>query len=117
MNKRQVFGKTGEGKARKFLEHKGYRIVDQNYRNALGEVDLICKDHDTLVFVEVKARKSREFGDGAEAVNHKKREKLIKMAYSYLKVNNLEAAPFRFDVISIVSGNPEEISHVVGAFP
>lgn len=119
MNKRQALGQEGERKARKFLERKGYQILHQNYRFGRGEIDLICKDKNTFVFVEVKARNSREFGDGAEAVNLKKREKLIATAYAYLKASKMETLPFRFDIISILSDakNKEEITHLTGAFP
>lgn len=110
-------GKSGEEKAAEFLREKGFRVVARNYRTRIGEVDLICKDGEQIVFVEVKTRRSLAFGDGAEAVNHRKREKLIKAAQLFLKSIRREDAPFRFDVVSVLSGETDQITHIPCAFP
>lgn len=112
-----VFGKKGEEEAKKFLQDKGFEILAQNYRSPFGEVDLVCKDKNELVFVEVKTRRNLEFGDGAEAVDRKKQEKIMKTAFYFLKNQRLEAHPFRFDVVSILSGSDLKISYIPRAFP
>jgi putative endonuclease len=112
-----VLGKSGEEEARRFLLKKGYEIIAQNYRSPFGEVDLICKDQNSVVFVEVKTRKNLNFGDGAEAVVPKKQKKIIKTALYFLKNKHLEAHPYRFDVVSILSGGDLKISYIPHAFP
>jgi putative endonuclease len=68
----KTFGKIGEDRAAKLLRNKGYKIIEQNYTTKLGEIDLIAIDVDTLVFVEVKTRWSKKFGNPEEAVNLRK---------------------------------------------
>lgn len=93
-------GKEGEELARKFLKKKGYKLIEQNYKTPMGEIDVIAKDGETLVFVEVKTRESLEFGQPFEAVNRLKRQKIAKVALSYLK-RFKETPACRFDVLSI----------------
>lgn len=92
--------KEGEELARRFLKKKGYKIIEQNYKAPMGEIDIIAMDGKTLVFVEVKTRESLEFGQPFEAVNYIKRKKIEKVALSYLK-RLKELPPSRFDVLSI----------------
>jgi putative endonuclease len=98
---RQQFGQEGESLAVKHLKKQGYRIVDQNYRTGLGEIDIIAKDKGTLVFVEVKARKSFRFGDPKAAVTPQKQRRISMVALSYLKATRQESARARFDVVAI----------------
>lgn len=101
-------GEKGEELARRFLKKKGYKLIKQNYKTPLGEIDIIAKDKDTLVFVEVKTRESIEFGYPFESVNYVKRQKIAKVAMSYLK-RFKEVPPCRFYVVSIYydSDRPE----------
>jgi putative endonuclease len=109
-------GIRGEDLAVTFLKKKGYRIRDRNYRTPLGEMDIIAEDGGTLVFVEVKTRADRSFGLPFEAVDHKKREKLRKVALYYLKNCCKKDVPSRFDVLSIQTGDRTEVEHIIDAF-
>jgi len=103
INKRQTFGKASESIAVRHLKKNGYKILEQNYRNKLGEIDIIAKDKGTLVFVEVKARKSGLFGNPKWAVTPKKQRKISMVALYYLKTTKQHNVKARFDVVSIVS--------------
>jgi putative endonuclease len=105
-------GKNYEQAAVQYLKKSGYKIIGQNYRLKIGEIDIIAKDKKTLVFVEVKYRQSKEFGTPAEFVTIQKQNKIIKTALFYLKQNNIES-DFRFDVVSICGA---EIEHIKNAF-
>ena len=110
------FGHKGEDIAVDFLKQKGYRILKRNYTTPLGEADIVAKDNNTIVFVEVKARSSDAFGQPFEAVNHRKQEKLKKIALYYLKNNKIEL-PVRFDIVSIISRDGKaEVNHIPEAF-
>ena len=98
---RVVLGKTGEDLACRELERRGYAIIARRHRCRGGELDIIARDGPTLVFVEVKARDSREFGDAAEAVTWRKRQRIVRLASEYVMRHHLSDAPCRFDVVSI----------------
>jgi putative endonuclease len=100
-NKRQIFGQQSEALAVKHLQKKGYKIIAQNYRTKLGEIDIIAKQKETLVFVEVKARRSTRFGSPKAAVTHQKQRKISMVALAYLKTTQQTQAAARFDVVSI----------------
>ncbi|MBI4847877.1 MAG: YraN family protein [Nitrospirae bacterium] len=104
----KTLGEKGEGLAAAFLKKKGYSIIEQNYKNSIGEIDIIAKDDDTLVFIEVKTRESIEFGLPFEAVNNRKRRKIANVALLYLKRFD-DLPQCRFDVLSICykNGKPE----------
>ena len=108
---RQQFGKKGEIDAVKYLKKNGYRIIEQNYRTKLGEIDIIAKDGKTLVFVEVKARKSSHFGSPKWAVTPKKQRTISMVALYYLKATRQSRAKARFDVVSIHSETIEIIKN------
>ena len=114
---RQLFGKTGEDLACRELERRGYAIVARRYRRRGGELDIIARDGATLVFVEVKAREGRSFGDAAEAVTSFKRRRMARLALDYMMRHHLSGCPCRFDVVSIHfdSGEPA-IEVFQGAF-
>ncbi len=101
-------GEKGEGLAEGFLKRKGYKIIQKNYRTPIGEIDIIAQDGDTLVFIEVKARGSIEYGEPFEAVNRTKRQKIANVASLYLK-RFKDTPSCRFDVISIFykNGKPQ----------
>ena len=101
-------GKTGEDLACRELERRGYAIVARRYRRRGGELDIVARDGPTLVFVEVKTREGRDFGDGAEAVTVLKRRRMTRVALDYMMRNHIPECPCRFDVVSIRfdSGEP-----------
>ncbi len=113
---RNILGSKGEDIAIKFLSKKGHKILFRNYKTPLGEVDIITKDNETIVFVEVKTRSNESFGQPFESVDYRKQERLKRIALYYLKQNRIES-PIRFDVISILLRNGKnEINHIVEAF-
>ena len=96
-------GREGEEAARRFLEEKSYRMLAANYRCPLGEIDLICKDGQTLVFVEVKSRRDTRKGLPEASVTAEKQKRLSKIAEWYLKENHYRGEyPVRFDVVSVL---------------
>ena len=98
---RQNLGRLGENLACTELERRGYAILARRYRHAGAEIDIVARDGATLVFVEVKARDGRDFGDGAEAVTMRKRRRLAMAAMDYLVRHHKGECPCRFDVVSI----------------
>ncbi len=116
----KAFGDRGEALARQYLADKGYTILQQNYRTKIGEIDLIVSKEDLLVFVEVKTRRSRNYGKGFEAVNFKKQQTLQRVATQYLayRKNNLKSnLSMRFDVMDIfINGDKVLIDHIENAF-
>ena len=102
-------GITGEDLACEALEARGYSIVARRYRVPAGEIDIVARDGATLVFVEVKARASHEFGSAAEAVTPVKQRRLVRLATEYLVHNQIGDCPCRFDVVAIHldTGMPE----------
>jgi putative endonuclease len=103
LNRRQQFGEAGEALAARLLRKKGYKIVATNYRTQLGEIDIIARDGDTLVFIEVKARHSGRFGSPKWALTPRKQRKISMVALYYLKTTGQSDAKARFDVVSIRS--------------
>lgn len=109
----KVVGGAGEEKAKEFLIKQGYRIVMTNYKNVIGEIDIIAYEKDILVFVEVKYRKDDYFGLPREAVNYQKQLKIRKVATGYINRYKLHDKPCRFDVVEIL-GN--EITIIKNCF-
>jgi putative endonuclease len=99
--RRQKLGKSGEDLAVTELERRGYAIVARRYRTACGEIDIVAEDGETLVFVEVKARATAEFGTAAEAVTRRKQLQLVRMARDFLARTGVGQRPCRFDVVAI----------------
>lgn len=98
---RQQLGKFGEETAVRELERRGYEILARRYRTRHGEIDIVARDGDTIVFVEVKVRVTAEFGTAAEAVTAAKQRRLGAMATDYLARSRVPACPCRFDVVAI----------------
>ncbi|MFC1709521.1 YraN family protein [Candidatus Omnitrophota bacterium] len=98
-------GRAGEDAAVDFLRRNGYKIVERNFKNKLGEIDVIARDSDTLCFIEVKTRTSFNFGYPQDAVTVPKQKKINRVALSYLKQYNLLNISARFDIVSVVSNN------------
>jgi len=118
MDVRRQFGIGGEEKASEFLRDKGYCILDRNYRRRGGEVDIVCEKEGTVVFVEVKRRKTDLFGEPFEAVDERKRRHIARSAKRWLYEKKLLGkCDVRFDVVSITQKNGrEEIAHIEDAF-
>ena len=103
--------------ARRYLVRRGHEIVAQNYRTRRGELDLISRDGDTLVVVEVKLRRGTGYGDPLEAVTPRKQQTIRLMTEEYLSDQTPEFQDIRFDVIGILlRGDGPEITHVEDAF-
>ena len=116
MAKHNELGKIGEELAAQFLVDKGYEILERNWRNIHKEIDIIAKDGDDLVIVEVKARQTDEHGDPDIAVTKRKQRMLIAAANAYILRNNLDMST-RFDIVSIVFKDGEPvIEHIEDAF-
>jgi putative endonuclease len=107
MNSRDV-GFAKEKEVAAFLKKQGYKILETNYRTSFGEIDIIAKDKDDIVFIEVKYRKSSSVATPQEAVNYKKQQKIIKSALVYIKQNSIEKN-IRFDVAAASDKNIEII--------
>jgi len=95
------FAKFGEEKAVDFLKANGYKIIKQNYKTRFGEIDIIAKEKDTLVFLEVKTRRTDTFGEPEAAVGRFKQGQISKTALCYLKENKLLDKKARFDIVAI----------------
>lgn len=116
MNTRRA-GDCGETLALRHLSGIGYELVERNYRARYGEIDLICRDGETLVFVEVKLRRGVEYGDPLESVTPRKQEQVRAVAEQYLAEVEPPFGALRFDVVGIlVSSGPPNITHVKDAF-
>jgi putative endonuclease len=117
VNRRQTLGHQGETLAARILKSKGYLIVEQNYRTKMGEIDIIAKDGETIVFIEVKTRASHLFGSPKMAVTSQKQKKISMVALLYLKSTKQSSARARFDVVSILSPHADpEIEIIKNAF-
>ncbi|MCG6880225.1 MAG: YraN family protein [Deltaproteobacteria bacterium] len=105
---RLELGKRGEALALEEITRLGYKSIVKNYRCRLGEVDLVARDGDVLVFIEIKTRKGRSIGFAKEAVNLRKQKQLSKVALNYMKQNNCNDVSARFDVVAVAmeSGYP-----------
>ena len=106
-------GRRGEDAAARFLDRRGYEIVERNWTCAAGEADIIARDGDSVVFVEVKTRSSCDYGMPAEAVDEAKR-----IAALFLQGFHVVDVPVRFDIVSIVAISPDRamIRHHINAF-
>lgn len=105
---RQLLGRVGEEIAARALLARGYAIVERRYRTEYGEIDIVAEDGETLVFVEVRARATAEFGTAAESVTEGKKRKVSRMAADYLARRHVADRPCRFDVVAIDNALGEE---------
>ena len=108
-------GRGGETLAREYLEHKGYVLLRQNYRSGPREIDLIMREGEYIVFVEVKSRSRTRYGTPAEFVTLTKRRQLTLAAEAYLIEENQLDSPARFDVIEVYLASGQ-INHILNAF-
>ncbi len=113
MNKRAI-GTAYEQKACSFIEEEGMEVIETNYRTGIGEIDIIARDRDELVFLEVKYRKNRKHGGAEYAIPKAKQQTIIKVAKLYIKMHHLPFKGFyRFDAVLI---DGEEIRHIRNAW-
>ena len=101
-NLNKEIGNFGEDTASKYLEESGYVILDRNFRCRSGEIDIIARDGDYIVFIEVKTRRGSFYGTPGEAVNELKQHKIIRVSEAYIMKKKLFNCDFRFDVIEII---------------
>ena len=115
---RQQLGIIGEELAALELASRGYAILARRYRTRHGEIDIVCDHEGTIVFVEVRARASAEFGRAAESVTEEKKRKVSAMAVDYLARNEMANRPCRFDVVAVdnAMGPAPEITVYPNAF-
>jgi putative endonuclease len=114
---KQKFGKQGEALAEEYLKRKGFVILERNYRYGHKEIDLIGKDGNTVVFIEVKAGRSRSFGAPEERVTLKKQKSMIEVALDFIQKKNITDCDFRFDVLAIhYKQDGEIVDHIRNAF-
>lgn len=114
---RRDLGRQGELEAERFLLTQGYELIARNYRCPSGELDLVARDHDILVFVEVRTQSGPRFGGPLESVTFRKQRQIIKAATHYMIRYRMAHQPMRFDVIGICWTNAmPRITHVKGAF-
>ena len=114
----RAFGLESETLAARFLSQRGYRIVERNYRTRRGEIDLVAYDGHTLVFVEVKTRRSTAFGEPHGAIDRRKQIRMERLAHQYLHHRRLEDRDCRFDLvfIHVKEGQPPVIELMQNAF-
>ena len=119
---RQQFGELGERIAERWLRRQGWRVVMRRFRNGHRDIDLVAErdglERDgTVAFVEVKARRGREFGDPVEAVNWSKQRELVRSASVWIDRHGRPTDSYRFDVIGVLmEGERVRIRHVPNAF-
>lgn len=109
-----AYGGAGEDAAARYLLRKGYIVLERNWRFQGGEIDIIARDGDTVVFVEIKRRSSLKYGYPAEAVGAQKRRRISQGAAVYALQKKLTDSKLRFDVIEILDN---QLRHIENAFP
>lgn len=112
LNKKK-FGNIGEKIAKEYLEKNGYEIIDNNFSSIQGEIDIIAKDNNEIVFIEVKTRRNKRYGMPVDAVDIRKKEHIFNTAKYFLYKNNVKNIQIRFDVIEVyVVGDKARINHI-----
>ena len=115
----QEFGALGEKLAAKYLKKNGYKILEKNYKNKLGEIDIIAREGDEIIFVEVKSRNADPYLGGAYAVDKRKQFHILRTASAYLSEKRCELQP-RFDIIETeidrATGKLVRVNHYKAAF-
>lgn len=101
MTGRQSTGRLGEAEAARFLEGKGYKVLETNFRCRYGEIDIVARDGAAIVFVEVKTRGTGLFGRAIESVDLRKQRKIALAAHFYMEEHRLSDAALRFDVVGV----------------
>ena len=118
MEQKRATGRAGERIAARYLEELGYRIVETNYRCALGEIDIIAEAAGELVFVEVRSRRSGRAGLPEESIGSRKGDRLRRLAEAYLQAHPDRPYRCRLDVVAVdvtPSGSGERVEHILNA--
>ena len=117
-DERNQLGAVGESHAEHYLRKKGYEIVEKNYRCRFGEIDLIAKHKEYLVFVEVKTRKNGSKINPLISLTKKKQKKILQLGQYYLVTNKISRDQPRFDVITVLEGveGCNKVEHIINAF-
>lgn len=113
-----IVGNIGEKAAISFLQKAGYKILEHNFRSKSGEIDIIAEYRHTIIFIEVKTRRSTVFGFPAEAVTRVKQQRIIKTALYYLNMRNQPNSSCRFDVLEVflLPNGSFKYNHIINAF-
>ncbi len=109
---RTRLGNQGEELARRFLQEKGYLILDVNYRCRWGEIDIVAQDGDEAVFVEVRTRRSTLYGTPEESITEAKTQRLLATAQDYLQVRGQESKNWRIDLVSVRLGSDYRLQRI-----
>ncbi len=109
---RKRTGNLGETLAADYLRQQGYTIITRNWRCATGEIDVIARDGDTLIFVEVRTRHGGRLGSPEESITPRKQAKLIALAYEYLAAMDAPPDDWRIDVVAVVLGRQNSIERI-----
>jgi putative endonuclease len=119
LDRRKETGRIGEEIARRFLENKGWHILDTNWTSRLGELDIIAQCEAGLVIVEVRTTRGSRFGYGFQSVGMQKQQQVRKLALQYVQSRQLFHLPLRLDVISVLLSSEDtliRVDHIEGAF-
>ncbi len=117
MNLRQDIGRYGEERAAVFLQDRGYEIIERNWRSQTGEIDLIAKDRDRLVFVEVKTRNGSGFGHPFEAITANKVARMRRLVADWCATKQVSGVKVRLDAIAVlITGGKVHIEHLKEVF-
>ena len=117
MSDRRSVGEAGESAAVDYLKEKGYHILRRNYRYQRGEIDIIAEDRDDVVFIEVKARRSKSYGDPEDGINPDKCRRIRRVASGFLFENHIDDRPCRFDIVAVeYEGEKIVLRHIMDAF-
>ncbi|MCX7915939.1 MAG: YraN family protein [Verrucomicrobiae bacterium] len=113
-------GQRGERWAARHLRQKGYKVLVRRFRSKAGEIDLVCRDGNWLVFVEVKTRGDETFGAPSEAVDKQKQRHICRVALDYLRLLGYPEVLFRFDVVEVIfpkgARRPYQVRLIQNAF-
>ncbi|MDD4238657.1 MAG: YraN family protein [Desulfotomaculaceae bacterium] len=117
--RRKLLGRQGEDAAARYLEKNNYQVLCRNYTCRLGEIDIVARERDFIVFIEVRSRSSDDYGLPQESVTNRKKMKLRQLAWHYLKAVGQTNASCRFDVIAVLfagEGRVKKLEHIENAF-
>jgi len=109
---RKLVGAFGEKAAEEYLKKRGYKILETNFRCVLGEIDIVAREGDSLVFVEVRTRRSLAFGTPEESITAAKKAKLVKLGQYYVEAQQDSSSPWRIDIVAIEMGQDGKITRI-----
>ena len=117
MNHRQELGRYGENRAAIYLQDRGYQIIDRNWRSREGEIDLVARERESIVFIEVKTRNGAGFGHPFEAITQEKIARMRRLAAGWCASKQITGLKIRLDAVSVlISGGRVSIEHIKEVF-